>query len=675
MTHYRPHSIEMHGHVRNDPYFWMRDRDNPEVLAYLEAENARTDQALAHLEPLRTTLFEEIKGRMKKDDSTSPYRNRDYYYYSRYEADKEYPLHCRKFASLDAPEEVMLDVNLESRGENYFHVGGLNVSAEQDILAYSVDRTGGRLHTIHFKNLRTGEMFPDRLEEVSGAMAWANDNKTLFYAHLDPVTLRSDRIFRHVLGTDPASDELVYEEKDDTFRVTVFKSKSRRHLMIFSNQTLTTEFRLVDANHPEQEPHVFLPRQRGHEYIVDHLADQFYILSNDKAPNFRLFKAPDSERGREAWSELVAHREDVYLENFELFDHYFVTEERSDGLVSLQIFPADGGPSHFLDFGEPAYIAYLGTNIEADTDLLRFGYTSMTTPSSVYHYHMGTREKTLLKRQEILGSFRQEDYRTERLHAVGHDGVSIPISLVYRIDTFVPGQNPLLLHGYGAYGSSGDTVFSNARLSLLDRGFVFAEAHIRGGQELGRQWYDGGRLLNKRNTFLDFIHCARHLRELRYGAPDRLYAIGGSAGGLLMGAVMNIEPELFHGVIAHVPFVDVVTTMLDADLPLTTGEYDEWGHPEDPEYYHYMLSYSPYDNVAPRPYPHLLVTTGINDTQVHYWEPAKWVAKLRANKTSDTLLLLKTDLDVGHGGPSGRFEQIQKTAFDYAFLLYLAGRA
>lgn len=672
MTHIRPKKLIQHGHERVDNYFWLRDRDNPEVLTYLENENTHANKELAHTQDLQKTIFEEVTGRIKKDDSTVPYRIKDYEYYVRYEEEKEYGIHCRRGLTEGAEEEIMLDGNEEAGDSAFFRVRGLHVSFNQDILAYAKDTKGDRIFTIYFKDLNTGTVCDEEISSASGAMAWANDNKTLFYARQDPITLRPHQIYRHELGTDPADDVLVYEEKDDTFWLTVSRSKSRKYLLIYSRQTITSEYRLISADNPTEEPRVFQTRKRGHEYYIDHLHDAFFILTNRDATNFKLCKTPQDQWSPEHWQEMVAHRQDTYLENFELFDNYLVTEERREGLTHLHILPNDGSPPHYLDFGEPAYLAYLGTNPEADTDILRFGYTSLTTPSSVYVYHMETREKTLKKTQEVKG-FQRENYKAERLYAPGHDGTKIPISLVYRKDALKPGDNPLLLYGYGAYGSSVDPTFSSSRLSLLDRGFVYAIAHVRGGHELGRTWYDTGRLLHKKNSFHDFISCAQYLKSENWGHPNKLYANGGSAGGLLMGAVMNMDNTLFHGVVAQVPFVDVVTTMLDADLPLTTGEYDEWGNPEDETYYRYILEYSPYDNIEAKPYPHLLVTTGINDTQVHYWEPAKWVAKLRALKTDQNKLLLKTDLEVGHGGASGRFKQYEDTAMIYAFLLDLAG--
>ena len=667
------HELEHHGHVRTDDYYWLRERDNTNTIAYLEAENAHTKEAMAHVQPLEEALFEEIKGRIKQTDMSVPYRRDDYYYYTRYQEGQEYPLYARKRESLDNPEELMLDVNVLAEGHEFFSVGRLAVSFGQDLVAYAEDAQGRRIYTIRFKNLATGETLPDVIPEVTSNMTWANDNRTLFYAKQDPETLRSDRIYRHLLGTDPAEDVLVYEETDDTFSAHVFKTKSKRYIMIVSSQTLSNEYRYLDAGDPAGAFTSFLPRERGHEYAVDHFENRFFIHTNHEAKNFRLMSTPLDRTGKEHWEEVIPHRPDVLLEGFEVFRDHLVLEERRDGLVQIRVIPWDGSQEHYLEFGEPAYLAGTSVNLEFDTTVLRYGYTSMTTPSSIYDYDMVTREKTLLKQEEVLGGFDASGYRTERLHATAADGVRVPISLVYRKGMERDGRSPLLLYGYGSYGHSLDAGFGSARLSLLDRGFVFAIAHVRGGEEMGRAWYEDGKLLKKKNTFSDFIACAEHLAEQRYTCRDRLFAMGGSAGGLLMGAVVNLRPDLFKGVVAQVPFVDIVTTMLDPDIPLTTGEYDEWGNPNDRGYYDYMLSYSPYDNVEAKDYPHMLVTTGLHDSQVQYWEPAKWVAKLRAVKTDQNRLLLKTNMEAGHGGASGRFKRYREIALEYAFLLDLAG--
>jgi oligopeptidase B len=668
-----PVDLEMHGQVRTDNYYWLNKRDNPEVVAYLEAENAYTEGVMAHTGGLQQALFEEIRDRIKQTDMTVPYKKDDYFYYTRFEDGKEYPIHCRKKGTLDASEEVMLDVNLMAEGHEFFSVGPFKVSSGQDTLAYPVDAVGRRIYSIHFKDLSSGEILADVIPDVTANMAWAEDNKTLFYAKQDPATLRWHRVYRHVLGTDPAHDQLVYEETDETFSCFVLKTKSKQYIMIGCQQTLATEFRYLEADDPQGDLRLFLPREREHEYWVDHYRDHFYIRSNDQAKNFSLLKTPVVETGKENWAEVIPHRDDVLLEGFELFRDHLAVVERERGLVQIGLHPWSGEGGHYLDFGEPAYLARLGDNHEFDTPILRYTYTSLTTPESVFDYNMATREKELLKQEEVLGGFDAGNYQTERLSAAAGDGTEIPISIVYRKGTQRDGDNPLLLYGYGSYGHSMDAAFNPERVSLLDRGFVYAIAHVRGGSELGRWWYEDGKLLKKNNTFTDFIACAEHLVANQYTSPDKLFALGGSAGGLLMGAVLNMRPDLFKGVVASVPFVDVVTTMLDESVPLTTSEYDEWGNPNDQTYYDLMLSYSPYDNVETKAYPNLLVLTSLHDSQVQYWEPAKWVAKLRMLKTDQNRLLLRTKMEAGHGGVSGRFKRYKEVALVYAFLLDLVG--
>ena len=668
-----PYPLEQHGHVRVDDYYWLNDRSNPEVLEYLQKENDYATTMRQHTADLEQRLFEEIKGRMKQTDLSVPFKQGDYVYYVRYEEGKEYAIYCRKKGSISSPEEIMIDANELAQGHEYFSLGNWMMSSGQDILAYAMDTQGRRIYSIGFKNLTTGEILSDVIPSVTGNMEWGNDNQTLFYARQDPETLRSFQIYRHVLGTDSAQDELVFEESDETFSAFVTKSKSKRFLMIGLHQTVSSEYWYLNADTPQGIFQVFHSRERGHEYDVDHFGEHFYIRTNDQAKNFRLMKTDVSATHKSRWEEVIPHHDDVFFEGFELFREYLVVEERKHGLIHLRILPHDGGQEHELDFGEPAYLAALGDNFEIDTPYLRFGYTSMTTPMTIYDYHMETREKVFLKQEEVLGDFQSSSYQTERLFASAADGTRIPISVVYRKGFLKNGSHPLLLYGYGSYGSSMDASFSSARLSLLDRGFVYALAHIRGGEELGRQWYEKGKLLQKKNTFTDFIACAEFLIQQGYVHAGKLYAMGGSAGGLLMGAVMNMRPDLFHGMVAQVPFVDVVTTMLDPNIPLTTGEYDEWGNPNQRDYYDYMLSYSPYDNVTASAYPHLLVTAGLHDSQVQYWEPAKWVAKLRALKTDNHRLLLKTNMEAGHGGASGRFKRYKETAMIYAFLLDLAG--
>jgi oligopeptidase B len=668
-----PTTLEKHGHVRIDDYHWLNRRDDPEVVAYLEAENAYADSVLSHTAEFQEALFQEIVGRIKKTDMSVPYKLDDHYYYTRYEEENEYPIYCRKKGSLEAAEEILLDANDLAEGHEFFSVRGVRVSSGQNILAFATDVVGRRFYTIRFKNLDTGEMLPDTIADITSNLAWAEDNKTLFYSKQDPVTLRSDRIYRHPLGTDPATDALVYVEEDETFDVYVFKTKSKKYLMIAADQTLSSEYRYLDATRPEGEFRILQPREREHEYNVEHFGDHFYIRTNWEARNFRLMRTPVTETAKSHWEEIIAHRDDVLVEGFEIFRDHLVVEERNDALIQIRIRPWEGGTEHYLAFEEPAYLAYIDQNPNFDTTLLRFSYTSLTTPRTIYDYDMVTRDRRLLKQEEVLGGFESSDYRTERLHATGRDGTRIPISLVYRKGIPRDGTSPLVLYGYGSYGYSTDAAFRSHRLSLLDRGFIFAIAHVRGGEELGRRWYEDGKLLKKKNSFTDFIDCAEHLIRETYADPQRIFAMGGSAGGLLMGAVVNMRPDLFTGVIAEVPFVDVVTTMLDESIPLTTSEYDEWGDPNVKEYYDYMLSYSPYDNVEAKAYPHLLVTTGLHDSQVQYWEPAKWVAKLRAIKTDSNRLLLKTNMDAGHGGTSGRLRRYRETALNYAFLLDLAG--
>jgi len=668
-----PTQLETHGHVRVDNYYWLRERDNPEVIRYLNDENALAADAMAHTQEFEKKLFEEIKGRIKQTDLSVPYKREDYFYYTRFEAGKEYPIYCRKLAALDAPEQVMLDGNALAQGHEFFSIGGTAVSSAQDLLSYATDTQGRRIHTTYIKHLATGALLPDVIANVTENLAWGNDNRTLFYGKQEETTLRQYQIWRHIVGTDAATDQLVYQEDDETFSVYIFKTKSKRYLLLVSAQTITYECRYLDADEPLGDFKIFLPRARGHEYQIDHIADRFLIRTNDQAKNFRLMATPVAQPGREYWREIIPHRDDVYLGDFELFKDYMVLEERARGLTQIRVVPWSGSGAHYLEFAEPAYRAHLGANMEFDTKIVRFDYTSMKTPQSIYDYDVNTRERKLLKQEEVLGGFNADDYVTERLHARAADGTEIPLSLLYRKGLRKDGRNPTLLYGYGSYGVSIDAAFASPRLSLVDRGFVYAIAHIRGGQELGRQWYDDGKLLKKKNTFTDFVACAEFLISERFTNPEKLFAMGRSAGGLLIGVATNLRPDLFKGVVAEVPFVDVVTTMLDASIPLTAGEYDEWGDPNKKEFYDYMLSYSPYDNVARKPYPAMLITGGLHDSQVQYWEPAKWVAKLRELKTDANPVLLKTNMDAGHGGASGRFRRHQETAFSYVFLLDLAG--
>ncbi len=672
-----PTELELHGTTRIDDYYWLKEREDPAVVEYLAAENAYLETEMAHTADLQERLFQEIVGRIKEDDESVPYRFRDYYYQARYEQGKEYPVHVRREGSIEGPEEVMVDVNALADGHEYFsaRVGVSGISEDQRVLAFATDSVGRRKYTIRFLDLETGEYLADEIPDVTPNVVWAADNRTLFYTRQDPETLRRFQVYRHILGTDPSADELVYEEADEEFSVSVGRTKSRDYIFITSSQTLSTEYRYVSAADPSAEFRVILPRAADHEYSVEHYGDHFYFRTNHEALNFRLVRAPVADPGFDGWEEVVAHRDSVLLEEFDIFRDHLVLEEREGGLVRLRVIPWTGDGEHYIEFDDAAWMAFTMANLEFDTPVLRYGYTSMTTPFTTYDYDMESRERTLLKRTEVVGDFDPADYESERLWAEARDGRQVPVSLVYRRGFKRNGSAPLLLYAYGSYGSSMDATFSPARLSLLDRGFVFAIAHVRGGEEMGRWWYEQGKLLNKMNTFTDFIDSADYVVSEGYADPDRVFAMGGSAGGLLMGAVVNIRPDLWRGVVAAVPFVDVVTTMLDESIPLTTSEYDEWGDPNDSTYFEYMLSYSPYDNVERVDYPNLLVTTGLHDSQVQYWEPAKWVAKLRTMKTDSNRLYLHTNMEAGHGGASGRFKRHRETALEYAFLLNLAGIA
>lgn len=669
-----PVELTIHGDTRIDNYYWLRERENPEVIAYLEAENSYRESVMKGSADLQKKLYDEMIGRIKQTDESVPYKDNGYFYYVRYEEGKEYPVYCRKKESLENNEEIMADVNEMAEGYSYYQVSGMSVSPDNRYLALGIDTLSRRKYTIHIKDLETGEMLTDRIPLTTGRASWANDNKTLFYTRKDDVTLRSKAIFRHSLGTDAADDIMVFDESDDTFSTTVYKSKSKKYMIIGSFSTLTTEYRFLDADNPEGEFSIVQPRERGLEYSISHFGDHFYIITNLDAINFRLMKTPVERTGKENWEEVIGHREDVLLEGIEIFEDYLVVDERKEGLNQLRVIPWDHSDEHYIDMGEEVYTAGISINTEFDTKMLRYRYSSLTTPNSTYDYNMATREKILLKQEEVLGGdFDPANYQAKRIYATADDGKKVPMSIVYRKGLVLDGKNPTLLYGYGSYGNTIDPRFSSSRLSLLDRGFVYALAHVRGGQIYGRPWYEDGKLLNKMNTFTDFNDCAEQLIRENYTDPEHLFAMGGSAGGLLIGAIINLQPQLYKGVIAQVPFVDVVTTMLDEDIPLTTSEYDEWGNPNEEEYYWYMLSYSPYDQVKAHDYPNILVTTGLYDSQVQYWEPAKWVAKLRDMKSDDNLLLLYCNMDTGHGGASGRFEQYRETAMEYAFLLRLSG--
>jgi oligopeptidase B len=669
----RPHRLEKHGDVRIDNYYWLNDRENPEVIDYLNNENDYYKKLTAHLVPLQQSLFEEMKARIREDDESVPYFYNGYWYISRFETGKDYPIYSRKKNSLDAVEEILFNCNELSEGHSFFQLGGVSISPDNKFASFGIDTVGRRIYTIRFKNLETGEIFADTIEDAAPNCVWANDNKTVFYTRQDSKTLRSDTIFKHKLDTSAKADEVVFYEKDDTFHISVSKEKSKKYIVINCSSTLTSESRYLLADEPDGEFTVFQKRKRGLEYSFSHYGDSFYVLTNkDNATNFKLMKTAEGETAKEYWQELIPHREQVLLEGFDIFKDYLVIEERSNGLNKIRIMPWNGGEEYYLPFESETYTAYTTTNVDFDTDMLRYGYQSMATPSSVIDFNMRTKEKTVMKEQQVLGGkFDKNNYIEERRWAKATDGTEIPISLVYRKDIKKDGANPLLQYAYGSYGASMDPYFSSTRLTLLDRGFIYAIAHIRGGEDLGRQWYENGKLLHKKNTFTDFIDCSKFLIAEKYTTAAHLYAEGGSAGGLLMGAIANMAPQLYNGIIAQVPFVDVITTMLDEDIPLTTGEYDEWGNPNEKEFYTYMKSYSPYDNVTAQDYPNLYVSTGLHDSQVQYWEPAKWVAKLRNLKTDDKLLFLDTNMEAGHGGASGRFEALRELAREFSFLLDL----
>jgi len=679
-----PFELESHGDIRVDNYYWMRlsddqknstvpDEATQRVLDYLNAENKYKEEVMKHTEVLQEKLFNELTGRIKKDDSTVPYINNGYYYFTVYSEDKEYPVYYRRSISEGSEDELLLDVNKLAEGQTYCSVSGVNVSPDNKTLAYGLDLISRRMYTIYFMDIATGELMNERIENTTGQTVWAQDSKNVFYIIRDPQTLRSYQVMRYKTGTD-GSSEIVYTEEDEIFSVSLSRTMSRKYILINSSQTLSTDTRIIDSSNPEEGFRLLEPRSPNHEYGVDHMNGFFYILTNSGgATNFKLMKTPDTKTGIDNWTEVIAHREEVLLEGVTLFNDFLVTDERTNGLSKIRIMGLNDGSDHYIDFEEEAYTAGVSTNFEPYTNLLRFNYSSLTTPNSVIDYNMETKEKTILKEDEILGGFDKVNYKSERIWAKAADGTMVPISLVYRTGFIKDGKSPLLLYAYGSYGSSTDASFRSNILSLLDRGFVYAIAHVRGGSDLGRNWYEDGKLLKKINTFTDFNDCAEFLIDNNYTSKNKLFANGGSAGGLLMGAIVNMRPDLYKGVVAAVPFVDVVTTMLDPTIPLTTFEWDEWGDPRMKEYYDYMLSYSPYDHVEAKKYPAMLVTTGFWDSQVQYWEPAKWVAKLREMKTDKNILIMDCNMDTGHGGASGRFERLRSTALQYAFILDQAG--
>ncbi len=671
-----PKELSIHGHTRIDNYYWLNERENPEVLAYLNAENAYLDQVMAPVKPFEEKLFQEMKSRIKEQDESVPVKEGDYFYYARFIEGGEYPIYCRKKESLDAAEEILLDGNKMGKGKTYFNIGGYEITDNDEIMAYGIDTVSRRNYTVRFKNLQTGKLYKERIKNTEGgSYAWASDNKTFFYIVRDQQTLLGHQVWRHVLGTDVKTDVLVYEEKDNQFYMGLYRMKSKKYIAIgCEHNGVSSEYRLLDASKPIGEFKVFSERVRGHEYGIEHYVDKFYIKTNlDEAINFKLMEVKENQvADKTKWKEVIPHRKDVFFESMEVFKNHLVLQERKEGLIQLRIINQTTRQEHYADFGEPTYDAYIGTNPEFNTNILRFIYTSLTTPNSTFDYNLDTQAKNLKKEQAVIGDFSKNNYVSERVFVTARDGAKIPLSIVYKKGTQLDGKAPLLQYSYGSYGYSTDATFSSVRLSLLDRGFIYAIAHIRGGQEMGREWYDNGKMFKKKNTFTDFIDCSEFLIANKYCSPVRLFAMGGSAGGLLMGAIMNMRPELYRGIVASVPFVDVVTTMLDESIPLTTGEFDEWGNPKNKDAYEYMLSYSPYDNVDKKPYANMLVTTGLHDSQVQYFEPAKWVAKLRTLKIDSNLLLMYIDMEAGHGGASGRFASLKLIAKEYAFILDLA---
>lgn len=674
----KPHLLEIHGKQRVDNYYWMRDRDDPAVIEWLEAENSYRRKVMERTDQLQEKLVAELKERIKQDDQSAAYPDRGYDWFSRTVDGKQYDVHYRRkhgtsAAAPSSEEELVLDENLLAEGHEFCSVAGVEPSPSGQIVAWPVDFVGRRMYTIQFRDMESGRMLNVEIPDTTGNFVFAEDNLHLFYTRQDPDTLRSDRVFCHRIGTDPSTDRLIYTEQDEQFSVHVAPTKSRRFIQIVSSQTLSSEVQLLDAHNPQHAPVIFLQRLRNHEYSLDHLDDRFVIRTNWRAPNFCLMQADKPGSDLSQWRTLLPHDSSVFLENFELLSDWLVVDERTEGLTRIRYRRWEAGEFQTLDFGQPCYDAGLAATSVADTDMMRYSFSSPKTPPSIIDVDLRTGAKTIVKQQEVLGGFDSQDYVTERIWATAQDGVQVPVAILRHRSTPVDGTAPCLVYAYGSYGLNIEDGFNPLILNLVNRGFVYAVAHIRGGQEMGRYWYEDGKLLKKKNTFSDFIDCSRHLVQQEVADPARLYARGGSAGGLLMGAVTNIAPELFHGVIADVPFVDVVTTMLDESIPLTTSEYDEWGNPNEPQYYDYMLSYSPYDNVVPRAYPNMLITTGLHDSQVQYWEPAKWVAKLRELKTDNNLLLLRTEMNAGHGGSSGRYDRYRETAMRQAFLLMLAG--
>ena len=664
--------LSIHGDTRIDEYYWLNQRGDKKVIDYLNAENSYRDLYMKDYKGLEEELFQEIKSRIKEDDSSVPYLDNGYYYYTRYEKGKQYPIYCRKKGNLEAKEEVLIDANIMSEGYDYFRVGDIEISPDDKVMAYSIDTLSRRIYTIYFMNLETREVHKENIKNTSGSITWANNSKTLFYNLKDIKTLRTDRVMMHNFNSNSTDKEIFFEE-DETFSVYSYKTKNDKYIIIGSSATLSQEYRYVSADSPNKDFKIFQKRVNGLEYSIDHFDGKWFIRTNkDKATNFKLMICDENRTNKENWKDYISHRQDVLLEDIDLFNNHLVITERKTGLRRIEIRPWKGGNSHYIEFNDEAYSLYSSTNLEANTNKFRYSYSSMTTPNSVIEYDMNSKEKIILKETEVLGGkFDKNNYVSLRVWAPARDGKKIPISLVYRKDMYKNGENPLLLYGYGSYGITNNASFSSVRLSLLDRGFVYAIAHIRGSQYLGREWYDDGKMFKKKNTFYDFIDSGKFLIKEGYSNDEKLFAMGGSAGGLLMGAVVNMEPKLFRGIVAGVPFVDVITTMLDEDIPLTTFEYDEWGNPNNKDSYDYMLSYSPYDQVEEKEYPAIFITTGYHDSQVQYFEPAKWIARLRDRRTNNEPLLMYCNMDAGHGGASGRFEAYKETAMEYAFFISL----
>lgn len=672
----KPVEFVNHGDQRVDNYFWLRERENPELLAYLEAENSYTKASLAHTEALQKELFAEMKGRIKETDESVPVEKDGFFYYRRTEEGKQYPIYCCKAGSLDAPEQILLDLNTEAAGKAYMRLGNFAVSPDQRLLAYALDDNGSENYTLRVKNLETGELLPDEVAKTYYGLVWGNDNTTLYYTVLD-ASMRPYKLFRHRLSSDPSADELLYHEADESYFLSLYKTKSDRFVIAHLHSAVTQEVHLIDADDPSAQPRVVQPRVHEMEYGVDHHRDaagneRLFITTNWEADNFRVMTAPVDAPGRENWQEFIPHRPAVYVDGVETFLDFLVVHEREAGLRQLRVQDLHSGDFHRIEQPEPVYTVSGGDNPNFASRVLRYNYTSLVSPPTVYDYQMDTRRREMKKQDEVKG-YNPDDYRAERVWATAADGVQVPVSLVYPKNIALDGSNPTLLYGYGSYGASIDPSFSSSRVSLLQRGYVYAIAHVRGGGEMGRAWKEDGKFLKKRNTFTDFIAAAEHLIAAGYTRPGKLGAMGRSAGGLLMGAIANLRPDLFKAVIAGVPFVDVINTMLDPTIPLTVIEWEEWGNPAHPEYYAYMKSYSPYDNVEAKAYPAILATAGLNDPRVQYWEPAKWVALLRTRKTDDNPLLLKTNMGAGHGGASGRYDYLEETAFEYAFLLDQVG--